>query len=242
MSTRFVQYNSPEFDILVDTINDFVLDKWIFYIIESYIYGQTEELGQGFIIYTNYCKKVYSTRYEQKHGLYVEYDPYRENELLMIASFQHDQLHGEMTQYIGKQWWFKESYKHNLKEGIAKQWYVESDILHWQAHFHHNQLHGEYYQWYSTGELEWKGTFYQNQRHGCFYHYHQNHKLLSISYFRFDKQVFTLKESFIKLSWNIVNISLVLLHDNFEWINRSVKFMLYAWVIFNMYSIYKNIM
>ena len=77
--TTLIEYNSPEYSILLDAFQNTKLDKWIAQNIESFIYEWKEEKYEG-----GNLKKRYLTRFGEKEG---EYKSWWENGQLYIHCY-----------------------------------------------------------------------------------------------------------------------------------------------------------
>ena len=169
--TQIIQYESYEYDCLLEVFETIKCDKYIANIIESFIYEWIE----------NQCNLVittrYLTRFGEKHGELKEW--WTDGQLICHCNYNNGQKEGEY-----KEWFTPEYgepfpcgdgngklcrqcyYKDGKKEGEYKQWHEKNGKLHIQCDYNDGYEEGEYKEWHENGQLYIVCNYLKGKREG----------------------------------------------------------------------------
>ena len=120
---KFIDYNSPEKDIIKEKFNTIpYMDVWISSIIEGYIYENVSRIVKIHTI--NGCKEEYTERYGKKEGEYQKW--WNKKQIWTKSSYKRGELDGAHTIWFYEgQIAIQQYYKEGKKEGEGKWWDYE---------------------------------------------------------------------------------------------------------------------
>ena len=157
MST-LIEYNSPEYNILLDAFQNTKLDKWIAQSIESFIYEWKEERYDNGTL-----KERYLTRFGEKEGEFKSW--FSNSQLNIHCYYKEGKLEGEYKSWDDNGQLRIHCYcKEGKLEGEYKKWYrvegdemsesqSENEQLDIHCHYKEGKWEGEYKQWWDNGKL-----------------------------------------------------------------------------------------
>ena len=196
--TKFKNFNSPEYFILVDIFNSLFIDKYIANIIEEYIYGTVEKslIRINYSYITLHGKVNYGTRFGIKHGTYKEWNNERRSYLEKQCNYDNGTLHGsyfiyyypytdpepkyyitQSKKYYKEQCYIYSNYKFGELHGKQIMYYTNGQIEK-IAHYENGYLQGEKKTFYETDDctsiLESISFYDRNELHGDYFEYWRN--------------------------------------------------------------------
>jgi antitoxin component YwqK of YwqJK toxin-antitoxin module len=152
---KFIDYNSPEKDIINDTFKSLpYMDMWISSIVEGYIYEKTT-----IIDYYGYRRREYTLRY---------------NKLCETKAWYR----GEDGQLYSQEY-----YKEGKREGECKWWHPNGQLKH-QYYYKNEKLDGEIKDWYSNGQLELQCYYKEGKREGEYKEWKENGQIMFQKYYK----------------------------------------------------------
>lgn len=178
-----IEYNSPEYEILLEVFETTKLDKWIGRIVENYIYKYVEEKDDN-------CVKKYSTRFGILDG---EYKIFVRGYLSYYYYYKDGKLNGEY-----KNWYYRDSicrhcnYKNDKLEGESKRWNARGGLVE-HSFYKNDKLEGEYKSWYCDGQIREHFFYKDGKKEGECKTWHPNGKLEYYFSYKEGKKKYNLK-------------------------------------------------
>ncbi len=144
---KFIDYNSPEKDIIKEKFNTIpYMDIWICSIVEGYIYENVSKVNE----YSG-TKEEYIERYRKKEG---ESKMWHLNGQLWVQRYYKEgKLDGESkTWHPNGQLWFQRYYKDGVIKGEYKEWHPNGQII-FQRYYREGKEDGKCKWWWDNGQL-----------------------------------------------------------------------------------------
>jgi len=160
MSTKFKEYNSPEYQIIKDVFESIpMMDVYIANIVEEYIYSTVIEYYPS----NKSIKCKYLTKYGEKDGEYKEWhhNSNRISDLHIQTTYVNGKKHGEH-----KVWYRDSRLALNETEGRTDNSVEDRGQLRIQTMYVDDKIHGEYRYWDEDGELLIQTTCVNGKTHG----------------------------------------------------------------------------
>lgn len=165
---KLYDFRSLEKEILLERFQTMpLMDPWIASLIENYIYGIVEEF------YSDNCPKLkYMTKFEKKHGEYMEWYP--NGQIGARTNYIYGQLDGMfITWYPNGAIRETSEYSKGKRNGYSKTYYVDG-IPKNHSLYIDNHLNSLYYEWYHNGNLSLSCSYKNGQLDGNYKEYYIN--------------------------------------------------------------------
>ena len=146
---ELTQYNSPEYNILLDIFVDTKCDKWIAQLVESYIYEwKCQEVDLKWAV----INERYLTRFLEKNGECKAW--FKNGRLYKESNYKDGKLDGEckLWSLLKDRVYSLRIYKDGITQGEFKEWH-DNGNLQTQGYYKEGKLNGEYKTWYENGQL-----------------------------------------------------------------------------------------